>query len=209
MSDTRDTSNDEFIPVSSIWKLLLTTRWYKIHPINACGVILLALGVAIYSALMINSPKILSSVGAVISNSSFGFAATILGFLIAGFTIFATLTDKDLFIFMSKNEKLEYGVSYLRYTFNVFMDVFAQYIVLIIISLMSLFFFTSIDKLDQSSNIYGYISFSFLYTCASVLLISISSLISFIYNVYATIMFSLYWHKANSNSKKTNSGGTN
>lgn len=58
----------------------------------------------------------------------FVFATTILGFLIAGFTIFVTITKIDIFIEMAQKEYEKTGESYLKYNLNAFVLVFAHYI---------------------------------------------------------------------------------
>ena len=56
-----------------------------------------------------------------------GFAISILGFLIAGFTVFATITKPELFIAMAKKENEKYHIDYLRYSFYSFMQVFIHF----------------------------------------------------------------------------------
>jgi hypothetical protein len=57
-----------------------------------------------------------------------GFAPSILGFLIAGFTVFATLTKPELFIAMAKHPKKGLGMSTLKYNFYTFMGVFIHFL---------------------------------------------------------------------------------
>lgn len=193
MISARERILREIEPVSNIWKLALSTRSYKINIYNAWTVILLSTCVAVYGFYIFDDSAILSGIGSNISSLSFNFSATILGFLIAGFTIFATLSDKELFVFMASRHNSQYKVTYLRYTFNVFMDVFLQYILLLIISLIATFIFTVISKdpaINQFDKVLGFLVYYFV---SSFLMICISSLISFIYNIYATIMLSLIW----------------
>jgi hypothetical protein len=58
----------------------------------------------------------------------FGFSVAILGFLLAGFTIFATMTRTDLAVEMAKQKEDETGLSYLKYNFAAFLDVFIKYL---------------------------------------------------------------------------------
>lgn len=66
----------------------------------------------------------------------FGFSAGILGFLIAGFTIFATVSDKSLFITMAKARHEKSGLSYLKYNFFALMYVFIAYLGFAILCLL-------------------------------------------------------------------------
>lgn len=56
------------------------------------------------------------------------FCTSILGFLIAGFTVFVTVTKLDIFVTMAKVEFDSTGESYLKYNLVQFMLVFSHYI---------------------------------------------------------------------------------
>ena len=58
----------------------------------------------------------------------FSFSSGILGFLIAGFTIFATVSDKSLFVKMAQTTHQKSGISYLKYNFFALMYVFIAYL---------------------------------------------------------------------------------
>ena len=58
----------------------------------------------------------------------FTFATSVLGFLIAGFTVFVTVTKLDIFVEMAKREYETTGESYLKYNLNAFMLAFVHYI---------------------------------------------------------------------------------
>jgi hypothetical protein len=56
------------------------------------------------------------------------FSTSILGFLIAGFTVFVTVTKIDIFVTMARHEFESSGESYLKYNLVQFMLVFSHYI---------------------------------------------------------------------------------
>jgi hypothetical protein len=62
-----------------------------------------------------------------------GFGSTVLGFLIAGFTIFSTLTRPDLFRRLYEKTHTPSGLSYLKVNFFTFAEVFVVYAFLLII----------------------------------------------------------------------------
>jgi hypothetical protein len=133
----------------------------------------------------------------------FGFSAGILGFLIAGFTIFATVSDKSLFITMAKTRHEKSGLSYLKYNFFALMYVFIAYLGFAILCLL-------IQLLGGAS---GFISIMteliagkdhFLVTKrflagVSVVVVgtwffySLMLLQSFIFNVYHIVMTAIRW----------------
>lgn len=63
------------------------------------------------------------------------FATSILGFLIAGFTIFATLTDRKLFVKLAAITNPDSNLSWLKHLFVVFIHTFTQYIALLSVSI--------------------------------------------------------------------------
>ncbi|MBE9176793.1 hypothetical protein IQ225_18380 [Synechocystis salina LEGE 06155] len=137
------------------------------------------------------------------SELGFNFSAGILGFLIAGFTIFASVNDKSLFITMAKTKHEKSGLSYLKYNFFTLMYVFIVYLGFAILCLL-------IQLLGQTS---GFISIiveliagkdNFLETkrfLAGISIIvvgtwffySLMLLQSFIFNVYHMVMTAIRW----------------
>lgn len=65
----------------------------------------------------------------------FSFSITTLGFLIAGFTIFATLAKPKMMLAMMDHVNKETGLPTLKYNFFAFMNVFIAYISLSVIYL--------------------------------------------------------------------------
>ena len=61
----------------------------------------------------------------------FTYATTILGFLVAGFTIFSTMTRTEVFIALARKKHDTLGVSQLKFIFFSFLRVFILHIVLI------------------------------------------------------------------------------
>ncbi|WP_420347213.1 hypothetical protein [Pelagibius sp.] len=68
----------------------------------------------------------------------FGFAVTILGFLLAGFTIFATITKPELFVALAKETHPRSGLSLLKYAFFTFLNVFSHYLSFLALTLVIL-----------------------------------------------------------------------
>jgi hypothetical protein len=63
------------------------------------------------------------------SELGFGFALSTLGFLIAGFTVFATLSKPSLLLEMACQQHDESKLSYLKYNIFIFFRVFIYYLV--------------------------------------------------------------------------------
>lgn len=74
-----------------------------------------------------------------VSDASFVFALSVLGFLIAGFSIFASITRVELFIALAnipyRKHDIETGLNRLQFIFFNFINVFSVYFVLLAMTL--------------------------------------------------------------------------
>ena len=130
----------------------------------------------------------------------FSFSITTLGFLITGFTIFATLSKPDMMLAMMDHFNEKIGMPTLKYNLISFMKVFIGYIVLSIVYLTIIIFgqegglisnlfakYSSILTFKDCviKTFYMLIGTSFMYL---LLLLK-----SFVFNIYSTIMGFLRW----------------
>lgn len=65
----------------------------------------------------------------------FVLSISVLGFLVAGFSIFASITKPKLFILLAKLPYKKSDISNFQYVFFIFLNVFSVYIILLTISL--------------------------------------------------------------------------
>lgn len=132
-------------------------------------------------------------------------APSILGFLIAGFTVFVTITKPGVFSAMAKKEFKKTGQSYLKYNLSAFMLAFSHYVTYLAICTLLIYFgqpngpitqtMKWIGKIISSEVLDGYrilasIS-SIIFSCWTWYLIML--LKSFIYNVYQVVVTSVRW----------------
>lgn len=129
------------------------------------------------------------------------FAAAILGFLIAGFTIFFTVSKLDLFISMSKIRHNATGVSWLKYSFFVFVDVFTVYLMFIAMCIFIKIFaspngpiyllLTMFDwNFKMASRILSRLGIVIIGTWFFYLVVALKS---FIFNVYHIAVTAIRW----------------
>jgi hypothetical protein len=131
--------------------------------------------------------------------------STVLGFLIAGFTIFATLSKPELFLRMHQTKYGVTGLSYLQVNFFTFVEVFAVYIFFVITCLALKLFCSegglvvTLLKLGETRAAFGYtvdriwwINIAFV-VLGTLTLYSLLALKSFIFNIYHTVMTSVVW----------------
>lgn len=134
------------------------------------------------------------------SEMGFSFAITILGFLIAGFTIFSTLSKPKMMLAMMDHINKETGLPTLKYNFFAFMKVFIAYIAFLLFYAFILLFGQSGGLL---SNIVQYVPNS---DCVKSVVVNIAYAItgssfvylllllkSFVFNIYAIVMNMLRW----------------
>jgi hypothetical protein len=140
-----------------------------------------------------------------LSDAGLGFGTTILGFLIAGFTIFSTLSKPELFRRMYDAKHQQSGLSYLKVNFFTFAEVFVVYAVFLTTCLTIKILgsnhglLSSIVKSTTANPIYGYsidkewvINVMYV-TFGTLSFYSLISLKSFIFNTYHTVMTSIVW----------------
>lgn len=124
---------------------------------------------------------------------------SVLGFLLAGFTIFATISQPDMLVAMSRH-RAESGLSYLKNNFFIFMRVFIYYLAYTVFCLLLIIFAVKggvVHGLVSLSPIskeicewlvgFSYVS---LYGGFFFLLMQLKS---FIFNVYHSVMTAIRW----------------
>lgn len=134
------------------------------------------------------------------SSMALGVVVSVLGFILAGFTIFATISQPDMLVAMSKYRHEKSQLSFLKNNFFIFMRVFIYYLVYTIFCLLVIVFAVKgglVHKLVQLSPISWKIT-EWLVGMAYVVLYAgmfflLMQLKSFIYNVYHTVMTAIRW----------------
>lgn len=139
------------------------------------------------------------------------FSITTLGFLIAGFTIFATLSRPNMMLAMMDHINEKTGLPTLKYNFFSFMKVFIAYI---FFSLFYLFvvlfgqdggFLSNVVRFIPDSDCVrvGMIQMGYIISGVSFVYL-ILLLKSFVFNIYATVMNFLRWEYVQEIERKKN-----
>lgn len=134
------------------------------------------------------------------SSLAIGIAVSVLGFILAGFTIFATISQPEMLVAMSQHRHEKTGLSYLKNNFFIFMRVFIYYLVYTAVCLLITVFGVKggiVHKIVTLSPISDHIqewlvggAYVFLYAGMFFLLMQLKS---FIYNVYHSVMTAIRW----------------
>lgn len=132
------------------------------------------------------------------TTDAIAFAASILGFLVAGFTICVS-TKSDIFFVMAKHERDETGVSYLKYNLSIFLLVFIHYLAFTILCVSIRVFFAGggpaamflhdIPISDEMRRLVKSIGTAVVFVCFVTWFFYVLMLLkSFIFNVYHIVM---------------------
>ena len=136
----------------------------------------------------------------------FSFSIGILGFLITGFTIFATVSKPSMFITMAKVKHPNCELSYLKYNFFTMMNVFVIYLAFTFLCLLIKFLAPPSGLISILLN-YVYLESTPKYIELSKRILSGTGIVivgtwifyllvilqSFIFNIYSMIMTSIRW----------------
>lgn len=134
------------------------------------------------------------------SDLGFNFAITTLGFLIAGFTIFATISKPKMMLAMMDHINKETGLPTLKYNFFTFMKVFIAYISFSVIYLLIILigqpdgFLSNLVSLLPNSDCVKTILIKVAYIIVGGSFVYLLLLLkSFVFNIYAIVMNFLRW----------------
>lgn len=206
----------ELTKEKSLWDVFKLSL--NIQPNNIQLIILITTALLLYlnAFFLENNDSILLKDTRQWASMGFNFSITTLGFLITGFTIFATLAKPQMLLQMMDHYNEKYKMPTLKYNLIVFMKVFIGYIFLSIIYVLiillgqvggfisNLFlYFTAITsyKVCIIKMSYVFVGTSFMYL---LLLLK-----SFVFNIYATIMTFLRWEYINEDQKYNKHEETN
>ncbi|EPJ3929989.1 TPA: hypothetical protein L9G83_003176 [Klebsiella pneumoniae] len=175
------------------------TKKIKINSFDFYFTLLLVILLSINAFCLSSSPELISSIRQW-TPLVFGFTTTTLGFLITGFTIFATINKPELFLSLMEYKHPLYGISYLKYVYGVFMRVFIYFIFWSVIYLLVLLFgqenglATKLLRALMFSHCTKVVGVQILYILVgSSAVFLVLTLKTFLFNIYAMLMQSLRW----------------
>lgn len=191
----------------SLFQLYKISYKFETNRFNLITTLIVAILLTIYSYLAWNKPEILLNTYTKYIDIGLTFATSILGFLVAGFTIFVTVTKTELFIEMAKKRYEESDQSYFKYVISCFVIAFVHYVSYLFVCLMSNlllgpdgFSLLIYNELMAIPTISLYLPL-IKKTLTAIGVIGIGSwsaylvllLKSFIFNIYSTIALAVRW----------------
>ena len=184
----------------SLWDVYVLSRKIPASGFNRIVLVSISSILTIYAffvcddvGLLLKSVRDWSSIG-------LSFSLSVLGFLIAGFTIFATLTKPEMLLSMMSINHKQSGLPYLKYNFFAFMRVFIYYLVISFLCLSVVLFgkqsgivSTLIGMIPYAIEVKVVLVKLFYVLIGSGLLFLILLLKTFIFNIYSIVMNHLRW----------------
>lgn len=202
IQEERAVQPKELLKEKSLWQIYCQSRSLRsTSNFNTYATLLVIGMLAVYVWLTPETAKELADRTREIAADGFAFATTILGFLVAGFTVFATVTKPDLFVFMARTRHKQSGLPWVKYNFFKFMEVFYVYIVFAGMCLGVRLLAKPSGALDlllihstpDPATTKLYLAKIGLVLLGSVFFYTLLQLKSFIYNVYHVVMTSIRW----------------
>lgn len=190
----------EITKEKSLWDVYLLCKRITISTFHVC----ILLTASIF--LLTNSFFIEKDMSHLVSDIrnwaliGFNFAVTTLGFLIAGFTIFATLSKPDMFLQMMSVQHKKTQMPTLKYNFMAFMKVFISFITFTFIYLVIILFCQANGMIGNIIDLFPYstvikeliikLGYCVIGTSLIYLVLVVKT---FIFNIYAIIMNNIRW----------------
>lgn len=197
-----------------LWHIYKASRRIKHSRFNTYTTLAIAAVLTLGVELSTDSAGSIESVINSFSQTGLILAITTLGFLIAGFTIFSTVSSPAMLVKMAEIENPESGLPWIKHIYFIFMRVFVYYLVFSVYCLFVIIFTNPGFSLEVFSiNLFGNSAGMVAVKAAYVVLFSgyyflLVQLKSFIFNVYHCVMTSLRWEfikdsKSSSGSDKS------
>lgn len=190
----------ELTKEKKLWDIYIASRKIPSSIFNTLTTLL------VFIILIVNSWLTTQPIDEMISMtrdlSSTGLAVTLstLGFLLAGFTIFATISQPSLSIAMAGIEHPKSGLSYLKHNYFIFLRVFIYYLVFAVFCLIIIMFGHKgglLSLLIEHSACPSGLKVMIVKASYIMILTGyyflIMQLKSFVFNIYHSVMTSLRW----------------
>ncbi len=189
----------ELTKEKNLWQIYRASRKIPGSRFNNCVAVVSAIILSFY-AFTSTEPQA-DLVERVLKWSEFGFssALNILAFLLAGFTVFATITRQDLMIALADHTHEQSGLSYLKYNLFLFYRVFVY---LLAFAFFCICIYVFCPKNGAATLIVGkHLSEAVKQMIVKVGIVLIGSgfvamlleLQSFVFNIYHVVMTSIRW----------------
>jgi hypothetical protein len=195
-----DQQKHELTKEKSLWHIYLLARNIPQSKFNRACLIAGAIIIALHVGTTKQDTHEMAEKVLKWSELGFGFAITTLGFLIAGFTVFATLSKPELMLAMARHTHEEVKLSYLKYNFFIFFLVFIYYLffagsclAVMILAQPHGFVNQLVDLIGHAEQVKRMFVSVAMFLIVFGYLICLLQLKSFTFNIYHAVMTSIRW----------------
>ena len=144
-------------------------------------------------------------------STGLSFASSMIAFIIAGFTIFATVTKPSLFISLANIQHPDYEISRLKYVFFTFMMTFWHFIVFTLICSIIVFLFPQGAPatkligylLSDYPLVRGVLIYMALGTVTSYMIYLVFEIKYFVWNIYQAVLLSVAFETSQEEKRAT------
>lgn len=200
MTTGSDFGPESFTTEKNLWQIYWKARRIKPSPFNVISTLLVFGFLAVTTFY---APNAVATFAATVRElATFGLNATltVLGFLVAGFTIFATVTNPNMLIAMGDIPHEDSGLSWMKHSFFVLLRTFVYFLVYAVMCFAVVYMGAKGGPISFLVSLSPYpheyavcivkVAFVLLATGQFFLLMQLKS---FIYNVYSSVAASLRW----------------
>lgn len=191
-----ETMCQELTAENNLYEVYLASRRIPFSTINR-NLLIFFSAISLLLTLTIDSDVLAENI-LLISNNLISVVLTVLGFLIAGYTIFCSVMNHDLSMDLYHSETHLYGFSQLKHSHLLFMRVFFYYLIYTFILILIQFFSKSqllINLMENNLETIECVFYLINYLVFNVLFIGIVFLLlqlaSFTFNIYHSVMTSI------------------
>lgn len=199
---------DDILREKTLWQIYRKSRVITDSKFNGISALLV---IALLSAgIVAANPTTSETLTRMRSLANLGLTSSlgVLGFLIAGFTLFATVCRPKLLVRMATSEHPETGLSWFKYNFFAFMRVFIYYLVFASACLFLILFGEPRSGAGALLNLSPDPSFTKLVVARAAMVMLgggayfvLFQLKSFVFNVYHVVATWIRWEAENPSDK--------
>jgi hypothetical protein len=201
----------ELTSEKSLWDVYVLCRRLKFSTFNKSVLGMTVACLTVYVFVFQNDIGILLAETRALASVGLNFCITVLGFLIAGFTIFATISKPAMFLKMMEVTHTETGLPHLKYNLFAFMRVFIYYITVAFLCFAVILFGGEngiaskiVNCIPNSTSIKCNIIKGAYICVGSSLIFMLLLLKTFVFNIYAIVMTHLRWESLEQDSNHQN-----
>lgn len=121
-------SSEELLKEKSLYEVYVASRRMPVSRLNQVGTAVVMALVSVFCWLSPDTYHLIAERVRTLSDYGFQFSTSILSFLIAGFTIYLTVTKTDLLIAMASHRHQQTGLPWVKYLSFAFLRIMIVYV---------------------------------------------------------------------------------